>query len=278
MIRTALATLVALMAALPAFAQDQRRPSHCIAIADAAPGLEFIQKASWTEPVPDFSVRLHYVAHASFLIQTEGGLSAVTDFTGFVGNTGLIPDVVTMNHAHSSHWTPNPDPAIPHVLRGWGEEFGEGVDHWLDLGEMLVRNVSTDIRSEFSGRETDGNSIFVFEVAGLCIGHLGHLHHIPTDEQFAALGRLDVVMAPVDGGLTLSLPAMISTLKRLRSSIVIPMHWFSTFSLENFIEGMSDEFAIVRDGRSSIEVSLRTLPDRPTVVVLRPDWLRDPDE
>lgn len=259
-------------------AQEQRRPSHCIAIADAAPGLEFIQKASWTEPVPEFSVRLQYVGHASFLLQTPGGLNAVTDFTGFIGTAPLIPDIVTMNHAHSSHWTANPDPAIPHVLRGWGEEFGAGVDHYLDLGEILVRNVSTDIRSEFSGREPRGNSIFVFEVAGLCIGHLGHLHHIPNDEQFAALGRLDVVMAPVDGGLTLPIDDMIAVAKRLKSSIVIPMHWFSAFSLEQFVAGMSDEFAIDIPGTSSIEVSLRTLPSRPTVIVLRPDFLRAPEE
>lgn len=259
-------------------AQEQRRPSHCIAIADAAPGLKFIQKASWTEPVPEFSVRLQYVGHASFLLQTPGGLNAVTDFTGFIGTAPLIPDIVTMNHAHSSHWTANPDPAIPHVLRGWGEEFGAGVDHYLDLGEILVRNVSTDIRSEFSGREPRGNSIFVFEVAGLCIGHLGHLHHIPNDEQFAALGRLDVVMAPVDGGLTLPIDDMIAVAKRLKSSIVIPMHWFSAFSLEQFVAGMSDEFAIDIPGTSSIELSLRTLPSRPTVIVLRPDFLRAPEE
>ncbi len=66
---------------------------------------------------------------------------------------------------------------------------------------MLVRNVSTDIRSQFGGTEDRGNSIFVFEVAGLCIGHLGHLHHEPNDAQYAALGRLDVVMAPVDGAM-----------------------------------------------------------------------------
>lgn len=263
--------------ALPLSAQE-RRPSHCIAIADAAPGMQYLQKASWTEPVPDFSVRVHYIAHASFLIQTEGGLSAVTDFTGFIGSTSLIPDVVTMNHAHSTHWTANPDPAIPHALPGWGEEFGSGIDHYLDLGEMLVRNVSTDIRSDFSGVEPRGNSIFVFEVAGLCVGHLGHLHHVPNDEQFAALGRLDVVMAPVDGGYTMSLPEMITVLKRLKSSVVIPMHWFSGFSLDQFVAGMADEFDIdVRD-EPSIEVSLRTLPDRPTVVVLRPAWLRDTDQ
>jgi L-ascorbate metabolism protein UlaG (beta-lactamase superfamily) len=180
-----------------------------------------------------------------------------------------------MNHAHDTHWTAHPDPAIPHVLAGWGR-FGEGIEHHLDLDEMLVRNVSTDIRSAFSGIEERGNSIFVFEVAGLCIGHLGHLHHVPNDEQFAALGRLDVVMAPVDGGLTLPVADMITVLTRLKSSVVIPMHWFSGYALQGFLQGMSDDFAIrVGDG-SSIDLSLRDLPSRPTVIVLQPSLLTDP--
>jgi L-ascorbate metabolism protein UlaG (beta-lactamase superfamily) len=268
-----LLTLVILLFASTTQAQD-RRPSHCIAIADATPGGAFLRKAAWSDAVPDYTVRLSYIAHASFLLQTPGGLNAVTDFTGFVGTADMIPDVVTMNHAHETHWTAFPDPAIPYALNGWGP-FGEGIEHHLDLGEMLVRNVSTDIRSNFSGIEENGNSIFVFEVAGLCIGHLGHLHHIPTDAQFAALGRLDVVMAPVDGGNTLALPDMISVLKRLKSSVVIPMHWFSGYSLEPFLAGMQDEFAIAVPGGSEIEVSLRNLPTRPTVVVLQPRFLMD---
>lgn len=255
-------------------AAQERRPSHCIAIADAAPGIEYVQKAAWTDPVPEYSVRISYVAHASFLIQTPGGLNAVTDFTGFIGGADLIPDVVTMNHAHSTHWTAHPDPAIPHVLPGWGE-FGKGIDHYLDLGEMLVRNVSTDIRSAYGGVEERGNSIFVFEVEGLCIGHLGHLHHVPSDEQFAALGRLDVVMAAVDGGTTMPLPEMISVLRRLKSSVIIPMHWFSDFSLNRFLADIRNDFPVIREGATEITVSLRTLPDRPTVVVLEPRYLID---
>lgn len=257
--------------ALPAMAQE-RRASHCIAIASSDPGLEFVQLASWQDPVPEYSARLSYIAHASFLIQTPGGLNIVTDYTGFVGSTSLIPDVVTMNHAHDTHWTAFPDPAIPHVLKGWGP-YGEGVEHHLDLGEMLIRNVSTDIRSGFSGIEEKGNSIFVFEVEGLCIGHLGHLHHVPSDAQFAALGRLDVVMAPVDGGMTLPLADMINVLKRLKSSAVIPMHWFSGFTLDAFLVGMADEFDISRSGGAELTVSLRSLPARPTVYVLEPRYL-----
>lgn len=271
MIRFLLVSL-AVLCAMPLSAQD-RRPSHCIAIADAAPGLSYVHKASYRDPLPDYTVRLHYIAHASFLIQTQGGLNAVTDFTGFIGNTDLTPDVVTMNHAHDTHWTANPDPAIPHVLKGWGD-FGQGVEHHLDLGEMLVRNVSTDIRSQFGGDETRGNSIFIFEVAGLCIGHLGHLHHEPNEAQYAAIGRLDVVMAPVDGGYTVPQASMIRILKRLKSSVVIPMHWFSDMGLQTFTAGMRDAFDVKSVDGPALEISLATLPKLPTIFLLRPAWLR----
>jgi L-ascorbate metabolism protein UlaG (beta-lactamase superfamily) len=111
----------------------------------------------------------------------------------------------------------------------------------------------------------------------LCIGHLGHLHHVPTDEQFAAIGRLDVVMAPVDGGLTLSLPEMIAVLKRLKARVIIPMHWFADGSLGRFVTGMEDEFAVVLSDESEVTLSLRNLPKDPTIIVLRPAWLRQED-
>lgn len=249
-----------------------RTPSHCQALAQNTPGMAYVTQAS----LPDVAreeVLIHYIAHASFLIRSHRGLNMVTDYTGFTGSLPLIPDVVTMNHAHDTHWTAFPDPAIPHVLPGWGE-FGKGIDHRLELGEVMVRNVSTDIRSQWSGIETEGNSIFIFEMAGLCIGHLGHLHHAPDDAQFASIGRLDVVLAPVDGGYTLDQPTMIGVLKRLRSSIVIPMHWFSLGALEDFLAGMSEEFQIVRVEGPALTVARDRLPSRPTIMVLRPAYLR----
>jgi L-ascorbate metabolism protein UlaG (beta-lactamase superfamily) len=257
----------------PAFAQD-RRPSHCIAVAENTPGVTYLHKASFRAPLPDFTVRIRYVSHASFLI-LGGGLSAVTDHAGFLGSADFIPDIVTMNHAHSTHFTANPDPRIPHVLPGWGP-FGEGVEHHLDLGAMLVRNVPTDIRLGENGRERNGNSIFVFETEGLCIAHLGHLHHEPTDEQYAAIGRMDVVMVPVDGGYTMAVDSMINVMRRVKASVILPMHWFTDMTLERFLRGMEEEgFVIERPGSNEVEVSLRSLPERPTVIALRPAWLRD---
>ncbi|SIN80376.1 MBL fold metallo-hydrolase [Vannielia litorea] len=263
--------LVALVAlAGPALAQDaERRASHCIALVENVPGLEYVQKAAWTDPVGQDAVRITYVDHSVYVVQTQAGLAVATDYNGYLGPEDFVPDVATMNHAHGSHWTPNPDPRIPHVLQGWGDGEGPAAHH-LDLGEMLVRNVPTDIRSGYGGVEEDGNSIFVFEVAGLCIGHLGHLHHEPNAEQYAALGRLDIVMAPVDGGMTVDIATMQRIISRLRSSVVLPMHWFSGYSLEQFLEGMAGEFVIERRRESSLTMTLRDLPSRPTIVVLQP--------
>jgi hypothetical protein len=184
--RRTLSSLLAifLMMAGPALAQEPaegRRPSHCIAFVNT-PGFEVIRAAATEElrtvdyrsVVPPETVRISYIDHAMFLIQTPGGLTVVTDYSGFIGPADFVPDVVTMNHAHGTHWTSAPDPRIPHVLRGWNPDGDGPAEHRLDLGEMLVRNVPTDIRGRFGGPpETHGNSIFVFEVEGLCIGHLG---------------------------------------------------------------------------------------------------------
>lgn len=260
--------LLAASLAAPAAAQE-RTASHCIALAEA-PGVEFVHAASFGEPLDEFSVRLSYVDHAMFLLETPGGTTAVTDYVGYLGATEHVPDVVTMNHAHSSHWTSSPDPRIPHVLEGWA-----GPGQTVETGDLFVRNVPTDIRGRLGGVEVGGNSIYVFEAAGLCIGHLGHLHHAPDEGQYAALGRLDVVMAPVDGGLTLPRETLREVLTRLRSSVVIPMHWFGRSNLDAFLAEMGADYPVVRTGESSLEVSLRSLPDVPTIVVLEPAFVSD---
>ncbi len=219
------------------------------------------------------AVTITYVAHSTFRIETEEGVVIATDFFGTAGRTAegeaIIPDIVTMNHAHSTHWTANPDTRINYVLRGWNHDGKGPAEYRLRVRDVTVRNVTTDIRG-WGEPEADGNSIFVFEVADLCIGHLGHLHHPLTEMHYAKLGRLDVVMAPVDGTYTLDLPSMIDLLKTLKAQVVLPMHAFSTYSMQLFLEGMSDEFAVDLPGTATVTLSYATLPSEPTVMLLAP--------
>jgi len=210
-------------------------------------------------------VGIRFIGHSTYLIETDEGNQILTDWSGtYRYKLDEVPDVITMNHAHDSHWTSNPDPDIKHALKGWGSG-GKPAEHYVELDASLIRNVPTDIRSY--GGEPFGNSIFIFEHGGLCIGHLGHLHHEPTDEQYAAIGRLDVVMAAVDGGMTLDIDSMLRVLKRLRARVVLPMHAFESYTLARFLKGMEEEYEIVYDDDDEIVVSAAALPDAPTVIV-----------
>jgi L-ascorbate metabolism protein UlaG (beta-lactamase superfamily) len=220
-----LATTACFHLPAPALAQSAPTVSQCMAVADAMPK-DFratVIKAAFAQPVQAAApeVKITYAGHSTFVIQTPGGVRIATDYSGVHGYSPL-PRVVTMNKAHSTHYTFNPDPGIEYVLTGWNPEGG-AIEHKLVVDDTYIRNVPTDIRSG-GEMEAGANSIFIFEVAGLCIGHLGHLHHHLDDSHYAAVGRLDVVVVPVDAGLTLSHQGMSEIVKRLQSSLVLPMH------------------------------------------------------
>src|SRR5580700_6685630 len=212
-------------------------------------------------------VRLTYVGHATFLIESPQLVRIATDYNDYV-RSPVLPDIVTMNHAHDTHYTDHPDPAIKHVLRGWGPSETEPAIWDLKYRDVRVRNVPTNIRNWSGGTERYGNSIFIFEIANLCIAHLGHLHHTLTQRQLDEIGRVDVVMAPVDGNYTLDLDGMMEVLTALKAPLIIPMHFFGWATLERFVERAAQQWPVERSEIPSVVVSKTTLPTSPKVLVL----------
>ena len=214
---------------------------------------------------PD-EVRLDYIGHSTFLIESPQGVRVATDYNDYV-RPPVTPDIATMNHAHSSHFTDHPDPAIPYVLRGWaGNEKPARID--MQFKDVRVRNVPTNIRTFDGGTERHGNSIFIFETANLCIAHLGHLHHTLTQAQLNEIGRIDVVLVPVDGSYTLDLDGMVEVLHALKAPLMIPMHYFSGYTLDRFLDRVRKEWAVEIAAVPTVVVSRTTLPVKPKVLVL----------
>ena len=213
-------------------------------------------------------VRISYAGHSTFLLESPKGVKIATDYNDYV-KPAVLPDIVTMNHAHSTHYTDNPDPGIKHVLRGWGPSPEQPARHDVQVGDVRVRNVPTNIRSWNGGTERHGNSIFIFEIANLCIAHLGHLHQTLNQQQLDEIGRLDVVFAPVDGSLTLDSDGMMDVLRALKAPMMIPMHYFSTYSLRRFLDVLGEKsYDVETSESSSVVVSKTTLPAKPKLVVL----------
>src|SRR3977135_211573 len=199
-------------------------------------------------------VRITYLGHSTFLIESPKLVRIATDYNDWV-RPPLVPDIVTMNHAHSTNYTDRTAAGVP-------------ANHDVSFQDVRVRNVPTNIRNWSGGTERHGNSIFIFEIANLCIAQLGHLHPTLTQQQLDDIGRVDVVMAPVDVNMTLDLDGMVEVLHALKAQMIIPMHSFSAYTLERFLARMRQDYRVNTDEPPSLVVSKTKVPAAPTVVVL----------
>jgi L-ascorbate metabolism protein UlaG (beta-lactamase superfamily) len=211
-------------------------------------------------------VRITYAGHSTFLIESPKQVRIATDYNDYV-RPRVLPDIVTMNHAHSTHYTDRPDPDIKFVLRGWRDD-GQPANHDLSWSDVHVRSVSTNIRDWSGGTERNGNSIFVFEVGSLCIAHLGHLHHTLTEQQLQDIGRIDVLLVPVDGGYTLDLDGIVEVIHAIKAPLMVPMHFFSAFTLRAFLNRVNQEYDVEFSETPSFVVSRATLPAKGKFLVL----------
>jgi L-ascorbate metabolism protein UlaG (beta-lactamase superfamily) len=238
---------------------------RCLAVSQA-PSL--VQPADFKPAaLKPTEVRLTFVGHSTWLIESAGAVKIATDYNDYV-RPQVVPDIATMNRAHTTHYSNFPDPAIKHLLRGWNPDGDGPAKHDLTVADVRVRNVATNIRDWSGGYIPYGNSIFIFEIAGMCIGHLGHLHHTLTEQQIAQIGQLDVVMVPVDGSYTMDTAGMIEVLKALRARLILPMHYFNPYTLNRFLERIAADFAVERGSEPTIVISQATLPSEPKVLVL----------
>ncbi|HEX2654354.1 MAG TPA: MBL fold metallo-hydrolase [Xanthobacteraceae bacterium] len=252
--------------------QSASPPSSSLELPNHCPGLvasdtpRIINAAFTPQALADGEARLTYVGHATFLIESPKSVRIATDYNDYV-RPSVLPDIATMNHAHSSHYTDRPDPNIKFVLRGWTSDRTPA-EHDLTYKDVRVRNVPTNIRDWAGGTERHGNSIFIFELAQLCIAHLGHLHHTLTPQQLNDIGKVDVVLVPVDGSYTLDLEGMMEVLQALKAPLMIPMHFFGTYTLNRFLERARQHWDVELSDTHSIVLSKATLPNTPKVLVL----------
>jgi L-ascorbate metabolism protein UlaG (beta-lactamase superfamily) len=263
-----LAVVFALLSPIASAAAQDASRSECLAMAGAPPRATPVSLRRLAAKTDE--VAITYAGHSTYYIDTPGGVRIATDYSGAY-RTGRLPDVVTMNRAHGTHYTLFPDLHIQHVLHGWGDD-GRPAQIAQRIGDVYIRNVTTDIRRYFGDDSNsemikDGNSIFIFEVAGLCIGHLGHLHHKLDENHFAAIGRLDIVMVPIDGSYTMSLDGVSDITRRLRASVVLPMHRFAT-PLDDFMRRIGQQFEIDVRSERTLKISRDSLPSAPTVIIL----------
>jgi L-ascorbate metabolism protein UlaG (beta-lactamase superfamily) len=134
-----------------------------------------------------------------------------------------------------------------------------------DIGGVLVTGIAT--------KRPDGtrNVVFICEIDGIRIGHLG----LPATLAFEELKDVDVLLLPVGGGNSLQPNQAADLMTRIEPRIAIPMNYKAggeTLDLEP-LEKFLKETGSKPEPQPRISVSRSSLPADLTVMVLEPKLL-----
>ncbi len=198
-----------------------------------------------TSPAGQRRSAITYVGHSTYVIDTPGGVRIATDFSGYrpprarpaAGCRHHRPgafDAITRSiptPASSMCCTARPNSSAAAARGSWTNCMTVFVHQRRPTSTSLPSAAKDSGRRGDAARQQCSSSSFR-NSGSLCHRlHLGHLHHRLEDHHITPCDRpsLDIVtVVPIDGGLTISLDGMSEMAKRLRSSVVLPMHRLGT--------------------------------------------------
>ena len=162
-------------------------------------------------------MKLTWLGHSSFLLETANGTRIVTDpyDQNILAHSVPKADLVTVSHEHFDHNAVDTLPQYGEVLRGAKE--------W-DTPDVHITGYAS-WHDEVQGKKRGPNTVFVFEADGLKIAHLGDLGEELSPSLKEALTDLDALLIPVGGTFTVDGKQAIDIINELKPRYTVPMHY-----------------------------------------------------
>ncbi|MFQ5850033.1 MAG: MBL fold metallo-hydrolase [Candidatus Binatia bacterium] len=218
------------------------------------------------------SVVIRWFGHATFQITSSKGTRILTDphIRDYLPVPTLPQHIVTTSHNHTPHsniWMARGKPVI---LEG----LSHLDDDWKAI-HRIIRDVSVytvpAYHDKSQGLQRGKNAIFVFRVDDICIAHLGDLGHRLTKVQLKMLGKIDILLVPIAGGMyTVPADEAREVTKQVNPRIAVPMHYSWEDAAEEFTRGHP---RVRKINSHTLKISKRQLPKAGEIVIL--SWNHD---
>ena len=210
-------------------------------------------------------MQITWYGHSCFLLTSESGYSIITDpcdpETGYELHD-LVCDAVTISHEHHDHNCLAIIAGDPVIIRTTGEHL---------LGDVRVTG-HTNYHDDAKGAKHGENIVFLYQIDGLKVLHLGDIGHMLSDETIKKIGDVDVLLAPIGGVYTINAKDATELADQLHAKVLIPMH-YKTPALHFDIEGLEPLLALNMNRRvhhlnaNTASLSHDTLGDRRLIIL-----------
>ncbi len=205
-----------------------------------------------------------WYGHSCFRLTERGLVTVVADpydpSIGY-GELSVKGDIVTISHDAPGHNCAEAVKKTQYILERPGE---------YEIGGVFITGVGT--HDPNGGDKVRHNIIWVYQYNDLTVAHLGDLQHVPTQTEIEALGPINVLMAPVGGGLALNGSQAVEVVRLIEPAIVIPMHYAvpnATVTLEPLDNFLAEMGVSSVEELDTLRVTPGNLGEETQVVVLK---------
>ena len=163
------------------------------------------------------NVDITWLGHSCFRIRGNQAVIITDPYPPDLGYSLGKPTarIVTVSHEHPSHSYTEGVDGGPRQVTGPGE---------YEISGVLIIGIPTFHDAE-GGRKRGKNTVYLMEIDGVSVCHLGDLGHVLTAEQVEEIDNVDVLLLPVGGVSTIDATMAAEVIRQLEPKAVIPMHY-----------------------------------------------------
>lgn len=206
---------------------------------------------------------INWLGHSCFRIKGKQTVIITDPFPPDLGYSLGKPTahIVTVSHQHSSHSYLDGVDGDTRTVTGPGE---------YEIGGILIIGITTFHDGDL-GRKRGKNTVYLMEVDGISVCHLGDLGHVLTAEQVEEIGDVDVLLLPVGGISTINAEMAAEVIRQLEPEVVVPMHYKTPaisrelHPVEKFLKEMGIDHV---DSRPRLSITKSNLPASTQVFLL----------
>lgn len=170
-------------------------------------------------------------------------------------------DIVTISHFHRGHGYIEGVGNDPREIKSPGE---------YEIGGTFITGMAS-FHDDKKGEARGKNTIYIIEMDGMTLCHLGDLGHPLDSRLIEEIGDIGILFLPVGEVSTIPVSTAVEIVRQLEPPIVIPMHYKTKAFVGNLttVDRFLDEIRI-RDlePKPKLSITSSSLPGSTQTVIL----------
>ncbi|MFC1566934.1 MBL fold metallo-hydrolase [bacterium] len=163
-------------------------------------------------------IKIYWLGYSCFYIESPAGLKILMDplseSLGYDMPNLVMPDIVTISNERFEHNNMSFVGGRPRIIKDKVYE---------KIGDVVIKAIETETKESETAGSNKKNMMYLFEIGGLRVVHIGALGHILTKKQYKKIGKVDILIVNINDKYAINYLQAYDMCRKIKPRIILPM-------------------------------------------------------